>query len=119
MARRLKKWSCLEVRVAICFLRAKNVSTSEIHRASFLEAILRKSPGMFSDGAILLHDNVKPHTARKTQELLQKFKWEVWSHPPYSSDLASIYYFYFPKLKEHLSTARFSSNCEVKTAAEN
>ncbi|GBM39441.1 hypothetical protein AVEN_126321-1 [Araneus ventricosus] len=28
----------------------------------------------------VLHDNT--HTARKTQELLRKFKWEVWSHSP-------------------------------------
>ncbi|GBN31486.1 hypothetical protein AVEN_33003-1 [Araneus ventricosus] len=37
---------------------------------------------MLSDGVILLHDNT--HTARKTQELLRKFKWEVWSHTPNS-----------------------------------
>ncbi|GBN64472.1 hypothetical protein AVEN_79588-1 [Araneus ventricosus] len=30
---------------------------------------------MLSDGVILLHDNT--HTPRKTQELLQKFKWET------------------------------------------
>ncbi|GBN31293.1 hypothetical protein AVEN_10315-1 [Araneus ventricosus] len=33
---------------------------------------------MLSDVFILLHDN--NHTARKTQELLRKFKWRVWSH---------------------------------------
>ncbi|GBO28669.1 hypothetical protein AVEN_267907-1, partial [Araneus ventricosus] len=44
------------------------------------EAIRRKRPGMLSDGVIRLHSNT--HTARKTQELLQKFKWEIWSHPP-------------------------------------
>ncbi|GBM68629.1 hypothetical protein AVEN_168823-1 [Araneus ventricosus] len=42
------------------------------------EAIRRKRPGILSDGVTLLHDNT--HTARKTQELLQKFKWEVWIH---------------------------------------
>ncbi|GBM42376.1 hypothetical protein AVEN_130259-1 [Araneus ventricosus] len=32
---------------------------------------------MLNDGVILLHDNI--HTAHKTQELLQKLKWEeVW-----------------------------------------
>ncbi|GBO16839.1 hypothetical protein AVEN_13405-1 [Araneus ventricosus] len=44
-----------------------------------LEVTRRKRPGMLSDGVILLHDNT--HTARKTEELLRKFKWEVWSHP--------------------------------------
>ncbi|GBN34458.1 hypothetical protein AVEN_68089-1 [Araneus ventricosus] len=41
---------------------------------------------MSSDGVILLHDNI--HTARKTQEFLPKYKWEVWNHPRYSPDLA-------------------------------
>ncbi|GBM69307.1 hypothetical protein AVEN_112651-1, partial [Araneus ventricosus] len=51
------------------------------------KAIQRKRPGMLSDGIILLHDNT--HTARKIQQLLRKFKWEVWSHPtPYSPDSA-------------------------------
>ncbi|GBN19362.1 hypothetical protein AVEN_49242-1 [Araneus ventricosus] len=60
---------------------------------------------MSSDGVILLHDNI--HTARKTQELLQKFKWE------YSLDLA-------PNLgSKHLFGTKFSSNSDVKTAAEN
>ncbi|GBN90737.1 hypothetical protein AVEN_169093-1, partial [Araneus ventricosus] len=53
------------------------------------------------------------HTARKTQELLQKFKWEVWRNPPYSPDLA-------PNLdSKHLSGIRLSSSSDEKTAAEN
>ncbi|GBM88491.1 hypothetical protein AVEN_269365-1 [Araneus ventricosus] len=66
---------------------------------------------MLSDGVILLHDNT--HTARKTHKLLQKLKWEVWSHPHlYSPDLA-------PNLGSiYLSGTMFSSNSDVKTAAE-
>ncbi|GBN15546.1 hypothetical protein AVEN_205222-1, partial [Araneus ventricosus] len=75
------------------------------------EAIRRKRPGMLSDSVIFLHINA--HTARKTQELLQKFKWEVWSHSPYSPDLA-------PNLgSKHLSGTRLSSDSDVKTAAKN
>ncbi|GBM94358.1 hypothetical protein AVEN_166711-1 [Araneus ventricosus] len=66
---------------------------------------------MLSGGVILLHDNT--HTARKTKELLQKFKWEVWIHPPYSLDLSSNLG------SKHLSGTRFSSKGDVKTAAEN
>ncbi|GBM64108.1 hypothetical protein AVEN_173262-1 [Araneus ventricosus] len=66
---------------------------------------------MLKDGVILLHYNTQ--TARKTQELLQKFMWESWSHPPYRLDLA-------PNLgSKHLSGKRFSSNSDVKAAAEN
>ncbi|GBL83476.1 hypothetical protein AVEN_196335-1 [Araneus ventricosus] len=60
---------------------------------------------------ILLHDNT--HTARKTEKMLQKLKWEVWSHPPYSADLA-------PNLgSKHLPRTRFSSKSDAKTASEN
>ncbi|GBN60335.1 hypothetical protein AVEN_90834-1 [Araneus ventricosus] len=66
---------------------------------------------MLSDGVILLHDNI--HTIRKTQELLQKFKWEVWSQPPYSTDSA-------PNLgSKLLSRTRFSSEGDVKIVVEN
>ncbi|GBM03750.1 hypothetical protein AVEN_134965-1 [Araneus ventricosus] len=68
---------------------------------------------MLSDGVILLHDNT--HIARKTQELLQKFKWKVWSHPPrpYSPDLV-------PNLSsKHLYRTRFSLGSNMKTAAKN
>ncbi|GBM66623.1 hypothetical protein AVEN_166369-1 [Araneus ventricosus] len=60
---------------------------------------------MLSDGAILLHDNI--HTARKTQERLRKFKWEVWN-PDSAPNLDS----------KHLSGTRFSSESDVKTVAE-
>ncbi|GBM46431.1 hypothetical protein AVEN_256403-1 [Araneus ventricosus] len=64
---------------------------------------------MLSDGVILLHDNTR--TARKTQELLRKFKWEVLP-PPYSPDSA-------PNLgSKHLSATRFSSESDVKTVVE-
>ncbi|GBM35528.1 hypothetical protein AVEN_106757-1 [Araneus ventricosus] len=66
---------------------------------------------MLSDGAILLHDNTQ--TARKNQELLQKFKSEVWSHPPYSPDLASNLG------SKHSYGTRFSSISDVKTSDEN
>ncbi|GBO19711.1 hypothetical protein AVEN_236275-1, partial [Araneus ventricosus] len=74
------------------------------------EAIRRKRPGMLSDGVILLNDNT--HSAHKTQELLRKFKWEVWSLL-YSPDSA-------PNLgSKHLSGTKFSSESDVKTAAKN
>ncbi|GBM89795.1 hypothetical protein AVEN_175375-1 [Araneus ventricosus] len=93
------------------------------------ESIRRKRPGMLSDGVIqgylrivrkdllriafmdviLLNGNT--HTARKTQELLQKFKWQVWIHflveLRFGTNLGLI----------DLSRARFSSNSDVKSLA--
>ncbi|GBM85035.1 hypothetical protein AVEN_248967-1 [Araneus ventricosus] len=74
------------------------------------EAIRRKCPGMFSDGITLLHDNT--HIARKTQELLQTFKWEVWSHLHTAQNWHLIWV-------PNTSGTSFSSNSDVKTAADN
>ncbi|GBL63726.1 hypothetical protein AVEN_48745-1 [Araneus ventricosus] len=43
------------------------------------EAIPHKCRSILNDGVIVSHDN--SHTAHKTQEFLQKFKCDVWSHP--------------------------------------
>ena len=51
-----------------------------------LETILRKRPGLLNKGVILLHDNARHQTSLQTQEFLQRFKWEVWNHLPYSPD---------------------------------
>ncbi|GBO07493.1 hypothetical protein AVEN_214242-1 [Araneus ventricosus] len=70
------------------------------------EAIRYKRPGLLSDGVIFLHGNI--HIARKTQELLQKLEWEVWSHTHTLPNLDS----------KHPSGTMFSSNSDVKTAVE-
>ncbi|GBN35245.1 hypothetical protein AVEN_215437-1 [Araneus ventricosus] len=35
------------------------------------------------------------HTVHQTEDLMRSFKWEVWCHPPYRSDLAPSNYFPF------------------------
>ena len=50
-------------------------------------------------GVILLHDNSRSHTANTITTHLQKFKWEVLSHPPYSPDLSPCDYAIFGPLK--------------------
>jgi len=46
--------------------------------------------------------HTRPHTARKKQDLLEQFKWDVFVHPPYSPDPAGSDYHLFPQLKQHL-----------------
>lgn len=43
--------------------------------------IKRKRPGLLTRKVFLIHDNARPHAARLTQELLQKFRWKVFNHP--------------------------------------
>ncbi|GBO07403.1 hypothetical protein AVEN_157519-1 [Araneus ventricosus] len=52
------------------------------------KAVKNKRHGKLNKDIVLLHDNARPHKARTTQGLLRSFGWEVWQHPPYSSDLA-------------------------------
>jgi len=58
-------------------------------------AIENKRRGMLTLGVVLLHDNASPHTAARTQALLQKFRWDFFDHPPYSPDLARVISIFF------------------------
>jgi histone-lysine N-methyltransferase SETMAR len=55
---------------------------------------------MLSAGIVFLHDNARPHTARRTASLLQEFSWEVFNHPPYSPELAPSDFHLFLHLKK-------------------
>ena len=59
---------------------------------TFRQAIKSKRLGKLTRGVILLHDNARPHTANTITALLQKFKWEVLGHSPYSPDLSPCDY---------------------------
>jgi transposase len=63
---------------------------------------------------LLLLDNARPHTAKKTDETLRNFKWEVFEYPPYSPDLASSDFHLFGPLKHHLSAEHFSDGEAVE-----
>jgi len=62
----------------------------------------------------LLHDNARPHSAHVITRLLEKFKWGVLDHPPYSSDLApgDLHLFLHPK--KHLAGKMFDGEDEMQ-----
>ena len=82
-------------------------------------AIQNKRRGMLSSGIVFLHDNARPHTAHRTVELLEQFKWEIFDHPPYSPDLAPSDYHLFPSLKMWLGSQCFVDNNELQSAVKN
>jgi hypothetical protein len=41
------------------------------------DAIRRKCPGQLARVALLHHDNVRPHTARGTQQRIRELQWEL------------------------------------------
>ena len=83
------------------------------------QAIKSKRPGKLTRGVILLHNNARPHTANTITALLQKFKWEVLGHPPYSTDLSPCDYAIFGPLKKALKGKRLISDDDVKQYVRN
>jgi hypothetical protein len=65
---------------------------------------------MLTSRVVLLYDSVRPHTAARTQALMEHFKWELFDHPPYSPDRALNDYNLFTYLKNWLRSQRFYSN---------
>ncbi|GFX83472.1 histone-lysine N-methyltransferase SETMAR [Trichonephila clavipes] len=65
------------------------------------------------------HDNARPHTANRTTALVERFGWEMVSHPPYSPDLAPSDFHLFPELKKNLGGTQFQTDEEVQNAVVN
>ncbi|UYV61541.1 hypothetical protein LAZ67_1005219 [Cordylochernes scorpioides] len=76
-------------------------------------AIKRKRPGILSRKVLLVLDNARPHAARTNQTLVENFKWEIFTHPPYSPDLSPSNFHLFPALKFHLGGKQFAK-CMMK-----
>lgn len=77
-------------------------------------AVQNKRRGKLTSKILFLHDNARPHTANRTKELLNSFKWEIFPHPPYSPDLAPSDFHLFPKMKTWLATQRFDDDEELR-----
>jgi hypothetical protein len=50
-------------------------------------AMQNRRCGMLTSTVVLLHDNAHLHTAARTRILVEHFNWDLFDHPPYSSDL--------------------------------
>ena len=62
-------------------------------------AIRTKRRGLLSSGVLLLHENVRPHTAIHTFQTLEKLGFMVLEHPAYSPDLVPSDYHLLVHLK--------------------
>jgi histone-lysine N-methyltransferase SETMAR len=69
-----------------------------------------KRRGLLSKGVVILHDNARPHTSAHTVDTLQKLRFEVLKHPPYSPDLAPSDFHLFGPLKAAFGRGRFTSD---------
>lgn len=81
------------------------------------EQLKSKQPKLFNRlKPLLLHDNARPHTAKKTVTKLQELKYETLRHPPYSPDLSPSDYYLFRNLGNFLVGKSFASDDAVKSA---
>ncbi|XKL64887.1 hypothetical protein PGB90_004973 [Kerria lacca] len=79
-------------------------------------AIKNKRPGLLGRKVFFIHDNARPHSARRTQEKLAKFKWDIFEHPAYSPDLAASNFHLFPVKKTAFGGIRFDTTSEITEA---
>ena len=63
---------------------------------------------------ILQHDNAPSHTAKVVKNILKALNWEIFSHPPYSPDLAPSDYHLFASMGLSLPEKRFANFEEVE-----
>jgi hypothetical protein len=98
------------------FMKKGTTITSEVccetHK-KMRNAVQNKSRGTLASGVVLLHDNVRPHTAARTPALLKHFNWELFDSSPYSPDLGPGDDHLFTCLKNWLTSQRFNNNEEL------
>jgi hypothetical protein len=70
-------------------------------------------------GVILRQENARPHTANMTKVAIQELDWEIFPHPPHSSDLAPSYYHLFRSLSNNLPGVSFNNGTELQNCSMN
>jgi hypothetical protein len=58
--------------------------------------------------------HARHHSAHIITELLEKFKWDILGHPPYSPNLVPNDFHLFLHLKKHLAWKKFDDDYEVQ-----
>lgn len=79
------------------------------------ESLLKSRPALPNRWKVLLlHDNARPHVAKKTQMKLMELDWEVLPHPPYSPDIAPSDYHLFRAMDNFMQNKEFRNDDELK-----
>jgi histone-lysine N-methyltransferase SETMAR len=92
---------------------------SDLLKGPLHEALKKKRCRKLHLRPLLQQDNARPHTARRTIDVIAELKWELLPHPPYSPDLAPSDYHLFGELKKPLRGIHFDSLKAVQKAVNN
>jgi hypothetical protein len=77
------------------------VSVTAGYYATFWRKKLRQNirenrTQLLESGALILHDNARPHIAQSVKDVMADYKWEILPHPAYSPDMSPPDYDLFP-----------------------
>ena len=82
-------------------------------------ALDEKCPELVNRKCIIFHqDNTRPHVSLMTRQKLLQLVWEVLILPPYSPDIAPLYFHLFRSLQNSLNGKNFSSLEDCKRHLE-
>jgi len=98
------------------FLTEHRTTNAEYYSACLkgpVKTAIRQKRKRAQTSVSFLQDNARPHVAARTMDTIQKLKWNVLPHPPYSPDLAPLDCHLFDPLNEQLRGKRFCNNEEV------
>ncbi|GBM87130.1 hypothetical protein AVEN_110012-1 [Araneus ventricosus] len=96
--------------VLFAFFKQKVDLWRTINAGVSCQILRRLRSAILTSGVVLIHDNVRPHSAVVTQQL----KWDVSDHPAYSPDLATGDFHLFLKLKIWLGGQSFKKLSRFK-----
>lgn len=100
------------------FLKTGDTITAEVYCQQLDkldEKLSRIQPALRSRKVpLILHDNARPHTAKKTLEKLKNLSYEILPHPPYSPDVSPTDYHFFRSLSNFLQGKCFRTQQEVE-----
>ncbi|CAK9801736.1 Histone-lysine N-methyltransferase SETMAR [Anthophora plagiata] len=78
------------------------------------EKLMKKQPALLNrHGAILLHDNARPHKASITDDKLTSLQYEILPHPPYSPDISPTDYYLFRNYELFLREKKYNNQNDI------
>ncbi|MEZ0498458.1 hypothetical protein [Sphingomonas sp. IW22] len=99
------------------FLKSGQTLTTEVYIQQLhkVNSVIKKTwpSHLIRKGIIFLQDNAKPHTSNLTKQKLDKLRWTVLKHAPYSPDKAPSDYYLFRCLQNSLAGTKFKSSDET------
>lgn len=76
--------------------------------------LLRKQAALVNRrGVLLLHDNARPHVAKKSRDQLAALGWQILPHPAYSPDISPTDYYLFAHIAHFMRGKQFKTQTEV------